>query len=240
MTATETAHPAPISLPGQTHAAPGPHDMSGMYLAHHAFRRDLRRFAAAARNTPVDDAATWQALDRRWTAFATILHHHHTVEDEAIWPPLLARVAADGEPGDRATLEAMEAEHDLIDPQLEACAEGFAAMAAAPSSVTREKLAADTAAIRDSLAQHLEHEETEALPLVQRHLTTEECEHAEKRAGSGVSLKQLAFVVPWMAEELDPAVIERVLAQAGAPMRVVLALTRGRFAKLERVAFRYV
>ena len=62
MTSTETAaRPAPLMLAGQTHAAPGPHDLSGMYLAHHAFRRDLRRFAAAARNTPLDDAAAWQA-----------------------------------------------------------------------------------------------------------------------------------------------------------------------------------
>jgi hemerythrin-like domain-containing protein len=236
MTATET----PLSLAGQTHAAPGPHDMTGMYLAHHAFRRDLRRFAAAARNTPVDDAAAWQALATRWTAFSTILHHHHTVEDEAIWPPLLARVAAAGEDRDRETLEAMEAEHELIDPQLAACAEGFTAMASAPSSVTKDKLAADVAATRDSLAQHLEHEETEALPLVQRHLTAEEWEHAEKRAGSGVSLRQMAFLVPWMAEELDRATIQRVLAKAGAPMRVLLALSRGRFAKVERVAFRHV
>ena len=236
MTATET----PLSLAGQTHAAPGPHDMTGMYLAHHAFRRDLRRFAAAARNTPVDDAAAWQTLAARWTAFSTILHHHHTVEDEAIWPPLLARVAAAGDDRDRETLEAMEAEHELIDPQLAACAEGFTAMASAPSSVTKDKLAADVAATRDSLAQHLEHEETEALPLVQRHLTAEEWEHAEKRAGSGVSLRQMAFLVPWMAEELDRATIQRVLATAGAPMRVLLALSRGRFAKVERVAFRHV
>jgi hemerythrin-like domain-containing protein len=240
MTATETAYPAQLRLPGQTNAAPGPHDMSGMYLAHHAFRRDLRRFAAAARSTPVEDAAAWRELAGRWGRFAKILHHHHTVEDEAIWPPLLARVAADGAPGDRETLEAMEAEHDLIDPLLEACAEGFAGMAAAPSPATRDQLAADTATTRDTLAHHLRHEETEALPLVQRHLTTEEWEHAEKRAGTGVGLRDLAFLVPWMADELGPATLERVLAKAGAPMRVLLALTRGRFAKLERVAFRHV
>ena len=237
MTATETAYPAQLRLPGQTHAAPGPHDMSGMYLAHHAFRRDLRRFAAAARNTPIEDAAAWQALAGRWTGFAKILHHHHTVEDEAIWPPLLAHAAGDHR--DRETLEAMEAEHDLIDPLLEACAEGFAAMAAAPTSVTKDKLAADTAATRDTLAQHLEHEETEALPLVQRHLTAEEWEHAEKRAGSGVGLRDLAFLVPWMAEELDRAALDTAFSMAGAPMRVLYALTRGRFAKVERVAFRH-
>ena len=239
MTATETAYPAQLMLAGQTHAASGPHDMSGMYLAHHAFRRDLSRFAAAARNTPVEDADAWQALAGRWTRFAKILHHHHTVEDEAIWPPLLARVAAAGDDQDRETLEAMEAEHDTIDPQLAACGEGFAVMAVAPSPVTRDKLAADVAATRDGLAQHLEHEETEALPLVQRHLTPAEWELAEQRAGTGVGLRDLAFLVPWMAERLDQETLGAAFRKAGAPMRVLYALTRGRFAKVEAVAFRH-
>jgi hemerythrin-like domain-containing protein len=226
-------------LAGQTHAAPGPHDVSGMYLAHHAFRRDLRRCAAAARNTPVGDPDAWHALAGRWEKFAKILHHHHTVEDEAIWPPLLEQVDAHGAPGDRETLEAMEAEHDLIDPLLAACARGFAAMAAAPSSLIRETLADDVAATRDTLAQHLEHEETEALPLVQRHFSAEQWAHAEKRAGTGVPLRDLAFLVPWMAEDLDKTTIDGVLAEAGAPMRILLALTRGRFARVEAVAFRH-
>ena len=49
MTATQTpeaAWPEPLSYPGQTHTAPGPHDMTGMYRAHFAFRRDLDRFEA--------------------------------------------------------------------------------------------------------------------------------------------------------------------------------------------------
>jgi hypothetical protein len=54
--------------------------------------------------------------------------HHHEVEDRHIWPPLLARVTAAGDASGAATLAAMEAEHDLIDPLLAACAEGFGAM----------------------------------------------------------------------------------------------------------------
>src|SRR6185312_9161254 len=59
MTATidapSTARPQ-LELPGQVYAAGGPHDLSGMFVAHHGFRRDLYRFAMATRNTPVDDA----------------------------------------------------------------------------------------------------------------------------------------------------------------------------------------
>src|SRR5215217_1025599 len=53
---------AQMELPGQRHVAEGPLDLTGMYMAHHAFRRDLARFAVAARQTPVDAADVWSAL----------------------------------------------------------------------------------------------------------------------------------------------------------------------------------
>src|SRR3712207_9068091 len=40
-----------MDLPGQRHVAEGPLDLNGMYLAHHAFRRDLGRFAVADRKS---------------------------------------------------------------------------------------------------------------------------------------------------------------------------------------------
>ena len=42
----ETSWPDQASYPGQTHVAPGPHSMTNMYRAHHAFRRDLAGTAA--------------------------------------------------------------------------------------------------------------------------------------------------------------------------------------------------
>jgi hypothetical protein len=68
-----------ISLPGQALVAVGPHDQTGMYVMHHAFRRDLTAFESAVRNTPVGDAATWRALKARWARFGGVLHHHHEV-----------------------------------------------------------------------------------------------------------------------------------------------------------------
>ncbi len=91
---TTERFPQQISLPGQAHVADGPHDQSGMYVIHHAFRRDLAAFEAAVRATPVGDAPTWAALGARWTRFATVLHHHHGVEDEHLWPVLLGKAPA--------------------------------------------------------------------------------------------------------------------------------------------------
>jgi hemerythrin-like domain-containing protein len=237
------AGPAPrpqLELPGQTHVAEGPNDLSGMYMAHHAFRRDLADFAAAARLTPVDDAATWTALAARWTRFATILHHHHTVEDTTLWPQLLELADAAGDSDARATLEAMEAEHRLVDPLLTACAEGFAAMAHSPAPDTAERLAEHAAAARDSLAAHLRHEETEALPLLQRYLSAEGWQRVEAAAGEGTGPRELPFYVPWGAKGLDAVALDRLFSLFGQPMRVMLWLFRGRFQRAEGTAFRYV
>ncbi|WP_324273670.1 hemerythrin domain-containing protein [Blastococcus brunescens] len=126
---TRTSTQGQLTLPGQAAAPDGPVDLTPMFLMHHAFRRDLTAFAGAVRGTPVADRETWRALDLRWRRFAEVLHHHHSGEDHYIWPELIRAVDRGGSPEDRATLEAMEAEHADIDPMLEACARGFATLA---------------------------------------------------------------------------------------------------------------
>jgi iron-sulfur cluster repair protein YtfE (RIC family) len=235
---TTTSRPATghlLDLPGQAHVAEGPLDLNGMYMAHHAFRRDLVRFALAARRTPLEDAEVWRALAVRWAQFSGILHHHHTTEDDVLWPQLLEIADAEG----RATLEAMEAEHELIDPLLAGCAAGFTAMAQAPDAATRDELARLAETARDTLSDHMRHEETAALPLVQALLSKEGWERVEKAAGEGKSVKELFFLVPWVADGLTPAQLETAVRSVGKPFTWLLALTRGGFARREQVAFRY-
>ncbi|MGY1636350.1 hemerythrin domain-containing protein [Geodermatophilus sp. SYSU D00742] len=228
-----------LDLPGQAAAAEGPHDLGGMYVMHHAFRRDLDRFATAVRRTPLEDRAAWRALAARWERFGTTLHHHHTIEDTAIWPQLLAHVDAAGDAAGRATLAAMEAEHELIDPLLESCATGLTAMAHAPDAATRDRLADRVTAARDCLAEHLAHEETEALPLAQRHLSAGEWAAAERAAQSGHGLREMPFLLPWAASGLSAEQVDEVFGEGGRAFRVLLRLTRGRFERRERAAFRY-
>ena len=121
MSTTTHDWPTQLRLPGQAAAPEGPVDMQMMYVMHHAFRRDLGRFAEAAQRTPVQDRTAWRLLARRWAIFSEVLHEHHSGEDAGMWPWLLEH----GTPADRSTLEAMEAEHAEIDPLLASCAEGF-------------------------------------------------------------------------------------------------------------------
>jgi hypothetical protein len=133
----------------------------------------------------------------------------------------------------------MEAEHELIDPLLRSCADGFAAMAQGRDAATRNRLADTTEAARDTLSHHMAHEETEALPLLQRLLSAEGWERVEKAAGQGKSVRDLVFLVPWVADGLDAAQLQTAYRSVGQAFRVLLALTRGGYERRERIAFRY-
>ena len=236
---SEAAWPDQVSYPGQTHVAPGPHDMTNMYRAHFAFRRDLAKFEAAVRNTPVGMADSWAALAERWTIFAAVLHHHHTIEDVMIWPVLLRRTEAEPDPAATTLLHAMETEHDLIDPALEGCSDGFAAMVSHPCPDHRNALDVHVTSARQLLADHLRHEETEAIPLIQRVMTGEEWAASETYATKGLDPRKLLELVPWMVEGMTPELLAREAAAAPLLMRVVLKLFGRRWARRERVAFCY-
>jgi hemerythrin-like domain-containing protein len=233
-----TTYPEQLMLPGQAAAPGGPVDMKTMYLMHHAFRRDLRKLGSAVPRTPVDDTATWTALARRWERFSELLHHHHSGEDAGIWPFLL-EVA---HPSEQRTLRAMEAEHEKIDPLLRSCAEGFATLAAGGTLEHRAALAVRLAEARELLGSHLRHEETEAMVILQRHMTPEDWEQIEaEHFKTEVDLGYLLYLVPWIADELPERVIADVLAEEGLPMRVIHWLgVRLKFRKLERAAFAYL
>ena len=228
-----------IRLPGQTHVAEGPYDQTPMYLMHHGFRRDLRRFEAAVRATPLGEVATWKALARRWERFADVLHHHHQVEDEYIWPVLERHAADDGEAAATEMLHAMEDEHGHIDPALAAVDAAFRAMAAHPCADHRNALDVRVTAVRAALLEHLRHEETDALPYLQRVATPEEERAMSKGAENGYPLRATPFIVPWVAEEVPEELVRPVLESAGPAFVLLLRLCRGRFRRGERAAFRY-
>ena len=237
---TPADQPPPLLLPGQTHAAPGPHDMTGMYVAHHGFRRDLAAFEAAVRNTPVDDADVWRLLRRRWAGFAAILHHHHELEDSFYWPEMLRLCRAAGLDADVETLTAMEAEHHEIDPALAACEAGFAAMEARPAPAHRDDLDAAVTRTRAALLDHLRHEETEAIPLMQRILPPTSWEESERAALSTFPRRFVPFLVGWGLHDLPEDAARRMEALAGPAYVLVHRVVRRGWTRRERRTFRYV
>jgi hypothetical protein len=240
VTRTARSQTVQLDLPGQACVADGPHDQSGMYLMHHAFRRDLARFETAAGATPVEDAATWRALERRWQLFGEVLHHHHTVEDTSVWPLLRRRARAAGVDEAVTVLDAMEEEHDHIDPALAACASAWHAMVAHPCDDHRNALAITVSAARGALLSHMAHEETEALPLWQRLLSAADHVEITAAAKAGYPLRLvLGFILPWLADDLPAGAMTRLLDDAPPGYGLALRMARVGYDRGDRRAFRH-
>jgi hypothetical protein len=136
-------------------------------------------------------------------------------------------------------LHAMEEEHAQIDPALAGVEAAFRAMAAHPCVDHRNALDVRVTAVRAALLEHLRHEETDALPYLQRAATPEEERAMAKGAERGYPLSITAFVVPWVAEEVPDELVAPILRAAGPMFVLMLRLCRGRFRRGERAAFRY-
>ena len=252
-TQTQTPTPTPthqLLLPGQAAAPDGPVDMAPMYVMHYAFRRDLRDFIAAAGATPVEDRPVWRALASRWELFGTVLHKHHTAEDEEIWPLLLQRVDAARDAQGRATLDAMEAEHAEIDPLLTACSAGFRELAGSVAgrdtterdSDARAALEIRLVATRERLDCHLGHEERDAIALIQRYFTAADWHAVDGRIQRSYTLRESLEVLPWVLHELPADGREWLFTTPGGKAMVAAwrVLLRPRFERRHRRAFRYI
>jgi iron-sulfur cluster repair protein YtfE (RIC family) len=192
-----------------------------MYAAHDAFHRDLRRLAGA-----VEAARTAEpAVRAGWATLKNQLHVHHTAEDEFLWPALRAKVT---QPGDVAVLDAMEAEHARIDPLLSRVDASLAATDGAA-------LVENTGALARVLAAHMEHEENQALPLIEAHLGPAGWAAFRKAAGKSQGLKGGAELFPWMLDGAPAGTSKRVLGMLPPPARLLYrAAWRPRYARTPR------
>jgi len=238
-TGTSPSYRPQLVLPGQAHAAEGPHDQTGMYVMHHALRRDFGRFAAAVAATPVAEHQVWAALERRWVAMAEVLHHHHSAEDAELWPLLQQHAEAAGDATDLKVLADMEDEHAYIDPALENVRGAFASMSTHPCTDHRNALEIRLGAAHELLLSHLAHEEEHALPMLQRTLSHEENAAFEKAVAKRYPVRSVPFVLPWAMDGVPAEARERLLESTPPGYGLLLRIFRRRYERGERLAFRY-
>lgn len=182
-------------------------DLTAMYAAHDAFRRDLERLAAAVEERRAETAP----VRAGWENFKHQLHIHHTAEDSDLWPRVRERAA--GRPRDLALLDEMEAEHARIDPLLAAVDTALTERAAELPDLVRALIA--------TLDDHLKHEEDSALPLIQDVLTTADWGAFTGRMREVQGLRGAAVFVPWIVDGAPAADRARFFASMPPPVRVL-------------------
>jgi len=170
-------------------------DMTMMFAFHDALRRDLDRAAGLTTRT------------EGWDLFERLLHVHHTSEDEALWP--VVRDVTD-HPNDLALLDEMAAEHATIDPLLIAIDEAL--------NVDTARLGELVGKLDAELRHHLDHEERDALPLIDRTLSEEQWIGSGEAATKALGPDGPRFF-PWLLDGVDAETTERLLGMLPEPVQ---------------------
>src|ERR1700735_769936 len=217
------------NLPDSSDAArhgTGDADLTVMLAAHDAFRRDLAARPRAPSAADRADPQRREQVGRGWQVFKRQLHFHHTGEDQLIWPRLAGRLAHSESA--MSTLEAMESEHALVDPLLEAVDAAFADPAGG-------ELAGAVDELVTTLHGHLTHEERDALPLIGTALTAAEWRAVGGRLGRASGSSGSSEFFAGMLDGTPADEVTAVLAELPPPLRLVYRLAwRPRYAKVLR------
>ena len=231
-------------LPGTDAArhGTGDADLAIMLAAHDAFRRDLARLARAAAAADLSDPARRQSVAAGWELFKRELHMHHTAEDEVIWPTLRPRLAHSEHA--LSVLDAMEEEHERIDPLLAAVDAAFAQRDGAAGDAGRavaddwpgeDRLADVIDVLASTLTSHLAHEERDGLPLIGVALTGAEWRSVGFKIARRNGMSEGGEMFAWILDGADRKDAAATLGALPPPLRLLYRVVwKPRFEKTPR------
>ena len=203
-------------------------DTSVMPTLHTFHRREFRLAGGVVSGVATGDLRRAKVVADHVELLTRHLHHHHTIEDELMWPKLLERVPEELAP----IVHLMESQHERVDgliQQIDALLPAFRETAAAD---VRERLADLLDTLHVHLVEHLDAEEERLLPIAARTMTQQEWDAMGEAGRSGLPRREMALTFGMYQYEGDPQVIAKMLAEAPPPIRwIVPRLSKRAFAK---------
>lgn len=207
-------------------------DLTDYYVIHRALRIAPRRMAAAAGSLTPGDRTRATALQRYWQGYAGEVLVHHTVEDDIFFPKLAERVAV---PADH--LARVEVDHHALDELMDRCRHALDRLAGTPAAAEAAEAGVALLELADHMDEHLAFEDSDLLPLFERHFTEEEYRALHDAAVKLVGLgRQAAFTVPFVMHWATPAEQQVLIADAPLPFRLLWRATRRGHARLAQRA----
>lgn len=195
-------------------------DTWDMIVVHRVFRREFRILPALVRAAPPGDTARAEVLGQHLANVAMGLHHHHSGEDELVWPLMLERAAMHAD-----LINRMEAQHERLHEPLARIDELLPRWRARALVGDRDELADVIAQASVALDEHLADEEREILPLIERYLTPAEWRAVGDRGKEAIPSGMMALVfLGSILEEATPQEKKRFLAELPLPARLLWRL----------------
>jgi hemerythrin-like domain-containing protein len=198
-----------------------------MVLVHRVFRREFALIRQLVCATPTGDVSQAAIIASHAREMMHMLHHHHSAEDELLWPRLLDRAPLDAE-----FIERAEDQHRRIAELLAAIDEAMRNWVKLADLQARHELAARLDPLPEALAEHLHAEETDVLPIVERTITAAEWRQLAERGMAAMPRARLLIFLGRILAEADADERREFLRHIPAPARVAYRLSgRRRYAR---------
>jgi hemerythrin-like domain-containing protein len=185
-----------------------PADLGFMRAIHAGLRRDAARLQALAPQLERGNGRPGP-VPRGWATFRQTLQVHHAAEDDDLWPVLRSHLT---ETEDLHQLDLMVAEH-----------RGLTAAIQVVDAALASGVGVTTAAqeLGGVLGDHLEHEEQQVFPLLERHLSRGEWRRFLLTERRRRSPRERPEFLTWVLDDASDQDTAAVLAELPRPAHLV-------------------
>jgi hemerythrin-like domain-containing protein len=185
-----------LDLSAAQRTEPNTHEM---VVIHRIFRREFPLLAGVVRRTSTGDARRAAPIAGHIEFCLDGLHHHHSAEDEYLWPRLLERARPHAD-----LVRRMEAQHQAVAARSEQVRRLAGRWRQAPAAQVGAQLATSLSLLADALVDHLDEEEANVLPLVREHITAAEWEELGRKAFDKIPRSARGVALGQVLEEATP------------------------------------
>ena len=221
----------PVTVVPRQPGEPDP-DVRGLAVAHQAILTDVGRLAdavAAIRDGQHCSAGRARAIARYTELMCDSIHHHHTVEDEVLWPVI------DASAGHMIDLTELTEDHAALDPRLDVIRRRANAFRVTEGDHrTATLLAAELSNLRALLTEHIAEEERDIFPVIRGYLSVASWQAVEETAQR---TGRLSFDVPRMMAIMSDDERAEMLGRLSPVMRMVMRVVTRRYRTFESTAF---
>lgn len=187
-------------------------------VVHTALRREFRLAAPLVRDVIVTDTHRIEVVTRHLDLLLRLLHHHHELEDDLVWPILRERADEALQP----VVDQMEEQHIEIARLADEAAVLLTDLDTTAEIADRDRLADVLDDLHLHLVEHLDLEERLVLPLAERHVHATEWEEIGRHADEATPKNERALTFGMLQYEGDPDVLASMLEPAPRLVRLLV------------------
>jgi hemerythrin-like domain-containing protein len=189
-------------------------DTHDMVVVHRVFRREFGLMPAMLATVEAGSVQRSAVVGAHAAEVLSTLHHHHSTEDELLWPRLNRAAALP-----RDELDRMEHQHAEIARILDEVGAILPRWTTDAGPADRQQLGELFRQASVAIDEHLSEEETKVLPVVERYITAEEWQEVSARGMSSMPPARLSVFLGHILEEATPAERAAFLSKLPEPGR---------------------